>query len=227
MRNQWKVILEELDNINDQADEAIEASAAETSTSEDDSLDSELPDDSDDVSSPEGLDSENDDLDSVDLDKDSEKPDSDEDLDEIDDIKDYGANESDIDTNGTIDELDKLFTPTLIASNFTSEEDKKEMQESMSNANCLTEANMVKFDAETQASNLIQIASLLIARSKKSEKYDAFIKAYQLVKKLKGEIRREEEGAAKELARQYLQRKIDGDNEDASATAAKLLDLIK
>lgn len=223
MKNQWKVILEELENLNDQADDAIKADE----TLEDDSINSELPDDSEEdseeLSSSEELDSD-DDLSAVDLDKDS-KPDSDES--EIDDTDNYGADASDMDTNGTIDELDKLFTPILIASNYTSDEDAKEMQESMSNANCLTEANMVKFDAETQASNLIQIASLLIARSKKSEKYDAFIKAYQLVKKLKGEIRREEEGAAKELAKQYLQRKIDSDNEDASASAAKLLSSIK
>lgn len=223
MKKQWKLILEELDKLHEQTNEAL--------TEADDEMDEpEMPSDD---SSDDSMDSDDMNMDSEEMpdesDSDDEAPapeDSDDSSNE-DGTEDYGMDQSNTDTNGVLDELKQLYTPILIAQNFTSEDDAKDMQESMSNANCLTESNMVKFDPETQAANLIQVASLLIARSKKSEKYDAFIKAYQLVKKLKAEIKKEEEGAAKELAKQFLQQAIDGDNEDASASASKLLDVIK
>lgn len=222
MKKQWKLILEELDKLHEQANEAFNEA--------DDELPEEPTDDGSDMGTD---DSEDMDTDMPTDDMDSEMPDDAEGTEEPasdsdeDDTADYGLDASNTDSNGVLDELKQLYTPILIAQNYTSDDDAKDMQESMSNANCLTESNMIKFDPETQASNLIQVASLLIARSKKSEKYDAFIKAYQLVKKLKSEIRKEEEGAAKELAKQYLQQMIDGDNEDASASATKLLDAIK
>ena len=220
MKKQWKLILEELDKLHEQADEAFNEA--------DDELPEEPTDDGSDMGTDDSgdIDMPTDDMDSemADDTEESEEPSSDSDE---DDTAEYGLDASNTDSNGVLDELKQLYTPILIAQNYTSDDDAKDMQESMSNANCLTESNMVKFDPETQASNLIQVASLLIARSKKSEKYDAFIKAYQLVKKLKSEIRKEEEGAAKELAKQYLQQMVDGDNEDASASATKLLDAIK
>lgn len=235
IRKRWKTILEELDQVTDKADEAIEADKKDDdSTDTDDSEtkksaeDSEKEDGSmDDVDvgdidvSTDDADSEDDDMklsddaSAVDLDKDSENE---------EDTEDYGVSESDaIDDTGVMDELKKIYTPVLIMQNYETKESCNQMKESFSQANVLTEQNIIKFDNETKVAQLLSVCSLLLARKKNSEKWQAFKKAAALQKKMKIEIQKEEAAAAKQLARKFLDETASGDNEDAKASAAKLL----
>lgn len=217
MKKTWKAILEDMDELDNQMNQAIDDD--QTGGPDEGSFDS-----GDSFGSTDDADQS---MDSSSSD-DSEPADMEVEDDDSDESGDYGLDKDNIDVEGVMDELKQMYTPILIMNNFTDESDAQQMQESMSNARVLTEANMLKFEPDTQAKQLISVTALLIARSKKSEKYDAFVKAYKLVKKLKAEILREEESSAKELARKFLQDTIDSNsNEDATASAQKLIEYIK
>lgn len=216
MKKTWKAILEDMDELDNQMDQAIDND--QTGGPDEGSFDS-----GDSFGSTDDADQS---MDSSSSD-DSEPADMEVEDDDSDESGDYGLDSNDVNIDGVMDELKQMYTPILIMNNFN-ESDAQQMQESMSNARVLTEANMLKFEPDTQAKQLISVTALLIARSKKSEKYDAFVKAYKLVKKLKAEILREEESSAKELARKFLQETIDSNsNEDATASAQKLIEYIK
>ena len=216
MKKTWKAILEDMDELDNQMDQAIDND--QTGGPDEGSFDS-----GDSFGSTDDADQS---MDSSSSD-DSEPADMEVEDDDSDESGDYGLDSNDVNIDGDMDELKQMYTPILIMNNFN-ESDAQQMQESMSNARVLTEANMLKFEPDTQAKQLISVTALLIARSKKSEKYDAFVKAYKLVKKLKAEILREEESSAKELARKFLQDTIDSNsNEDATASAQKLIEYIK
>lgn len=235
----WRTILEELDQVAEKADDAIEEDKKEDEEGSDDSEDKSSDDsdsDSDsssedsgdtdigdiDISmSDEDLDDSSSDSDSDDSsseDSSSEEPEEDSDSDE------YGVSDSDaVDDTGVMDELKKIYTPILIMQNFETKESCDRMKESFSQANVLTEQNVIKFDNETRVAQLLSVCALLLARKKNSEKWQAFKKAAALQRKMKIEIQKEEAAAAKALARKFLDETASGDNEDAKSSAAKLL----
>lgn len=223
----WKTILEELDQVAEKADEAIEEAKDEEKDDLSDDLDSSDESSSEDSS---------DDTDALDLDVSADEEDSDEkeepsddtaadELDsEEDDSSEFGVSDAEaVDDTGVMDELKKIYTPILIMQSYETKESCDRMKESFSQANVLTEQNVIKFDNETRVAQLLSVCALLLARKKNSEKWQAFKKAAALQRKMKIEIQKEEAAAAKELARKFLDETAAGDNEDAKSSAAKLL----
>lgn len=223
----WKTILEELDQVAEKADEAIEEAKDEEKDDLSDDLDSSDESSSEDSS---------DDTDALDLDISADEEDSDEkeepsddtaadELDsEEDDSSEFGVSDAEaVDDTGVMDELKKIYTPILIMQSYETKESCDRMKESFSQANVLTEQNVIKFDNETRVAQLLSVCALLLARKKNSEKWQAFKKAAALQRKMKIEIQKEEAAAAKELARKFLDETAAGDNEDAKSSAAKLL----
>lgn len=227
----WKTILEELDQVAEKADEAIEETKDEEKDELSDDLDSEDKEDSSSENSDLG-----DDTDALDLDVSADEEDSDEkeepsddtEADELDseedDTSEFGVSDAEaVDDTGVMDELKKIYTPILIMQSYETKESCDRMKESFSQANVLTEQNVIKFDNETRVAQLLSVCALLLARKKNSEKWQAFKKAAALQRKMKIEIQKEEAAAAKELARKFLDETAAGDNEDAKSSAAKLL----
>ena len=226
----WKTILEELDQVAEKADEAIE----EAKDEEKDDLSDDL--DKDEDSSDDSDSSSMDDTDAMDIDVSADEEDADEksedDLDDSkededdlgDDSDEFGVSDAEaVDDTGVMDELKKIYTPILIMQSYETKESCDRMKESFSQANVLTEQNIIKFDNETRVAQLLSVCALLLARKKNSEKWQAFKKAAALQRKMKIEIQKEEAAAAKELARKFLDETATGDNEDAKASATKLL----
>ena len=221
----WKTILEALDDVSEQTDEAIEADASAEETppeSEDTSADT-TDSTTDDVPPTEDSETppaeDNDDLPDDDMppeDTTSEEPPAGNEA-------DYGMNTGDVANATVMQSLEQIYTPILIAQSFQTGETKDQIQEHVSNLGLLTESNMVKFDNETKLAQLKSVCALLLSREEKSEKLKAFVKSYQLTKKLKMEIMKEKESEATELARQYLQKLSSGSNEQAGQAATELL----
>lgn len=221
----WKTILEALDDVSEQTDEAIEADASAEETppeSEDTSADT-TDSTTDDVPPTEDSETppaeDNDDLPDDDMppeDTTSEEPPAGNEA-------DYGMNTGDVANATVMQSLEQIYTPILIAQSFQTGETKDQIQEHVSNLGLLTESNMVKFDNETKLAQLKSVCALLLSREEKSEKFKAFVKSYQLTKKLKMEIMKEKESEATELARQYLQKLSSGSNEQAGQAATELL----
>ena len=223
----WKTILEELDQVAEKADEAIEEAKDEEKDDLSDDLDSSDESSSEDSS---------DDTDALDLDVSADEEDEDEkeklsddtEADELDseedDSSEFGVSDAEaVDDTGVMDELKKIYTPILIMQSYETKESCDRMKESFSQADVLTEQNVIKFDNETRVAQLLSVCALLLARKKNSEKWQAFKKAAALQRKMKIEIQKEEAAAAKELARKFLDETAAGDNEDAKSSAAKLL----
>lgn len=221
----WKTILEALDDVSEQTDEAIEADASaeetppeseDTSADTTDSTTDDVPP-TEDSETPPAEDS--DDLPDDDMppeDTTSEEPPAGNEA-------DYGMNTGDVANATVMQSLEQIYTPILIAQSFQTGETKDQIQEHVSNLGLLTESNMVKFDNETKLAQLKSVCALLLSREEKSEKFKAFVKSYQLTKKLKMEIMKEKESEATELARQYLQKLSSGSNEQAGQAATELL----
>lgn len=214
----WKTILEALDDVSEQTDEAIEADSSDEETppeNEDMPTDDAPP--AEDSETPPAEDS--DDLPDDDMppeDTTSEEPPAGNEA-------DYGMNTGDVANATVMQSLEQIYTPILIAQSFQTGETKDQIQEHVSNLGLLTESNMVKFDNETKLAQLKSVCALLLSREEKSEKFKAFVKSYQLTKKLKMEIMKEKESEATELARQYLQKLSSGSNEQAGQAATELL----
>lgn len=226
MSKRWQTILEALDEVSDQTDEAIEADsteeAEETPSEPTEETNEEPP--SEDTTTEEVPSEDNDDLPDEDTtteeplsDDTSEEPPSDE------NTEDYGMKPNDVANASVMQSLEQIYTPILIAQSFQTDETKDQIQEHVSNLGLLTESNMVKFDNETKLAQLQAVCALLLAREEKSEKFKAFVKAYTLAKKLKLELVKEKESEAKELAKQYLQKMSSGSNEQAGQAATSLL----
>ena len=214
----WKTILEALDDVSEQTDEAIEAdSSGEETPPENEDMPAEDAPPTEDSETPPAEDS--DDLPDDDIppeDTTSEEPPAGNEA-------DYGMNTGDVANATVMQSLEQIYTPILIAQSFQTGETKDQIQEHVSNLGLLTESNMVKFDNETKLAQLKSVCALLLSREEKSEKFKAFVKSYQLTKKLKMEIMKEKESEATELARQYLQKLSSGSNEQAGQAATELL----
>lgn len=214
----WKTILEALDDVSEQTDEAIEAdSSGEETPPENEDMPTEDAPPTEDSETPPTEDS--DDLPDDDMppeDTTSEEPPAGNEA-------DYGMNTGDVANATVMQSLEQIYTPILIAQSFQTGETKDQIQEHVSNLGLLTESNMVKFDNETKLAQLKSVCALLLSREEKSEKFKAFVKSYQLTKKLKMEIMKEKESEATELARQYLQKLSSGSNEQAGQAATELL----
>lgn len=214
----WKTILEALDDVSEQTDEAIEAdSSGEETPPENEDMPVEDAPPTEDSETPPAEDS--DDL------PDDDMPPEDTTSEEspAGNEADYGMNTGDVANATVMQSLEQIYTPILIAQSFQTGETKDQIQEHVSNLGLLTESNMIKFDNETKLAQLKSVCALLLSREEKSEKFKAFVKSYQLTKKLKMEIMKEKESEATELARQYLQKLSSGSNEQAGQAATELL----
>lgn len=223
--NKWKLLLEELDQATQKADDAIIESEdkSEDSESEEDKAmdDVESNSDSDDSSAMD-IDVSGDDED-TDKDSDETPPPEDEDFSGEDDSDEFGAVDAGVDDKGVMDELKQIYTPILIMQGLETKESCDRYKESCSYSGVLTEKNVIKFDNDTRVAQLLSVCALLLARKKNSEQWQAFKKAAALQRKMKIEIQKEEAAAAKALARKFLDEVSSGDNKEAADSASKLL----
>ena len=176
----WKTILEALDDVSKQTDEAIEADSAS-----EDEMPPESGDNSDSEEAPPTDDSENSSSEDSDDLPDEEMPPEDSSEEPEDGSSDYGMKPDDVANATVMQSLEQIYTPILIAQSFQTEETKDQIQENVSNLGLLTESNMMKFDNETKLAQLQSVCALLLSRQEQSEKFKAFVKSYQLTKKLK------------------------------------------
>ena len=145
----WKTILEALDDVSEQTDEAIEAdSSGEETPPENEDMPVEDAPPTEDSETPPAED--NDDL------PDDDMPPEDTTSEEspAGNEADYGMNTGDVANATVMQSLEQIYTPILIAQSFQTGETKDQIQEHVSNLGLLTESNMVKFDHETKLDQL-------------------------------------------------------------------------
>lgn len=221
----WKLLLEELDQAEQKADDAIIESEDKSEDKDEETSEDKAMDDID------GGDSDSSvmdvDVSADDEDKDEETPEeppSDEEApSEEDDSDEFGAADAGVDDTGVMDELKQIYTPILIMQGLETKESCDRYKESCSYSGVLTEKNVIKFDNDTRVAQLLSVCALLLARKKNSEQWQAFKKAAAIQRKMKIEIQKEEAAAAKALARKFLDEVSSGDNKEAADSASKLL----
>lgn len=104
-----------------------------------------------------------------------------------------------------IDELNKIYTPILITQQLEGDI-SSQIIEACGSENILTERNIIKFDKDSRLAQLVSIASLLIARKKNTEAFQAYVTAAKIKKDAKLRIQQEEHAQAVALANKYLNR---------------------
>lgn len=129
------------------------------------------------------------------------------------------APEPSSDNTDLLDQLNKIFTPILVMQGFENEVADK-IQESISEANVLTEQNIIKFDDQTRMAQLIATCALLIARKKNTPNYQLYQKAHVARNQAKLNIQKEEYDDAKSLAQQFLVKVSTTNNSSVARNAA-------
>lgn len=102
-----------------------------------------------------------------------------------------------------IEKLNQLFTPVLIMQGYENNI-APEVKESYSQANVLTEHNVIKFDNSTRMAQLISICAILLQQQKNTSNYQLYIKASKIRNQAKINMQKEEYENAKMLAQKYL-----------------------
>ena len=126
---------------------------------------------------------------------------------------------SEVDEEDLLNQLNTIFTPILVMQKFEGDVSDK-IQDALSEAAVLTEKNIIKFDDATRMAQLISTCALLIARQKKSEKYQMYEKAAKLKNQMKLDIQKEEYDAAKSLAQKFLVKVSTTNNSPVARDAA-------
>lgn len=121
-----------------------------------------------------------------------------------------------------MDQLNKIFTPVLVMQGFENEVADK-IQESISEANLLTEQNIIKFDDQTRMAQLIATCALLIARKRNTPDYQMYHKAHIARNQAKLNIQKQFYDEAKALAQQFLVKVSTTNNSSVARDAANSL----
>lgn len=106
-------------------------------------------------------------------------------------------------TQELLETLNQIYTPILIMQSFEPDV-AGQIQEAFSEANLLTERNIIKFDESARMAQLQSVCALVLARQRQMPQYKAFESASSMARKLKLEIQKSLFAEAKALATQYL-----------------------
>lgn len=102
-----------------------------------------------------------------------------------------------------LNSLNQIFTPILVMQGFETDITSK-IQEAFSEASVLLERNIIQFDDATRMAQLRSVCALLIARQKRTQKYQMYEQAAKMCRAMKLDIQKEEYTAASALAQRYL-----------------------
>ena len=124
-----------------------------------------------------------------------------------------------LDDSSLLDKLNSMFTPILISQGIEQDIADHKTKE-LTEANVMTEKNVIAFDDETRYAQLVATCALLLAQKKNTPQWQMFSKAAMIRNKAKLAIQSEEYNDAKMLAQKYLLMVANTNNSSVARQAA-------
>ena len=126
------------------------------------------------------------------------------------------------DEDSLLDELNKIFTPILVMQGFEGSI-ADQVNEAYSEADVLTERNIISFDNQARMAQLIATCALLIHKQRNTEKFQMYKKAAIIKNKMKLDMQKESYDEAKALAQKFLVKVSTTNNSSVARDAANEL----